>query len=253
MTFENPRLGGEAVIISVVSEKGGVGKSTLSVNIASAFATRGKKVLLIDSDDQTSSMDWLTSRPDNIPRIIGTQLLGANLRKQAPVLAEDYDVTIIDCKGLVSEMAKAAIVISDFFVVPIAPGLFDLRATERFIENTIADVSTYKDTKGAILLNMIDTTLFSRQIERYVRELNFPVFDSTITRYCAHKEALSQGLSVSEYAPKDKASLEFTAFFHELCAALGVDDEKGFSNKTKKRIAARKPPRNNRGFQKPTA
>jgi len=222
------------MIISVLSQKGGVGKSTISTNIAATLAQLGYQVLLVDSDDQKSGLDWLERRPETAARIVGTHLGSQHLKKQASELSKNYDFTVIDGKGIISEASKAALIISDFFIVPVAPGAFDLHSTEDFIENVINEVATFKDTKGAILLNMMDTTALAKGIETYVRNLEFPVFDSTLSRLTAFKEAAYQGLSIAEYAPASKACDEFRNFFKELCEGMGVDHGKNLRGGAKK-------------------
>jgi chromosome partitioning protein len=214
------------MIIAIINQKGGVGKSTISTNLAVAFALLDYRVLFIDADDQKSSLDWINSRPEGLPKIVGTHLGTQHLRKQVVELSKNYDVTIIDGKGIISEASKAALVISDFFIVPATPGTFDLHSTEDFLEKVIQEVSSFKDTKGAILLNMMDATSLSKNIETYIRTLEFPVFETKISRLTAFKEAASKGLSISEYAPSSKASHEFRNFFIELCEGLGVDHGK---------------------------
>lgn len=222
------------MIISVVNQKGGVGKSTVSTNIAVAFAMLDNRVLFIDSDDQKSSLDWINSRPEGSVNIVGTHLGTQHLMKQVRELSKNYDVTIIDGKGIISEASKAALVISDFFVVPVSPGTYDLHSTEDFLEKVVQEVSSFKETKGAIVLNMMDTTSLSREIEKYVRNLEFPVFDAKLSRLTAFREAASKGLSIREYAPHSKANDEFEAFFNELCEGLGVDHGKKLRGRPEK-------------------
>lgn len=222
------------MIISVVNQKGGVGKSTVSTNIAVAFARLGYRVLFIDSDDQKSALDWINSRPEDRPKIVGTHLGTQHLRKQVRELSKNYDVTVIDGKGIISEASKAALVISDFFVVPVAPGTYDLHSTEDFLEKVVKEVSSFKETKGAILLNMMDTTSLSKEIEKYIRTLDCPVFEAKLSRLTAFKEAASKGLSIQEYAPSSKASDEFKQVFKELCEGIGVDYGKELRSGTQK-------------------
>lgn len=222
------------MIISVVNQKGGVGKSTVSTNVAVAFARLDYRVLFIDSDDQKSALDWINNRPEGYSKIVGTHLGTQHLRKQVRELSKNYDVTIIDGKGIISEASKAALVISDFFIVPVAPGTYDLHSTEDFLEKVVQEVSSFKETKGALVLNMMDTTSLSKEIEKYIRDLDFPVFEAKISRLTAFKEAASKGLSIQEYAPFSKANDEFERFFKELCEGLGVDHGKKLRSGTQK-------------------
>lgn len=222
------------MIISVVNQKGGVGKSTVSTSLAVSFALLNYRVLFIDSDDQKSSLDWINNRPDGRCKIVGTHLGTQHLKKQVRELSKNYDVTIIDGKGIISEASKAALVISDFFIVPVSPGTYDLHSTEDFIDKVVQEVSSFKDTNGAILLNMMDSTSLSREIEGYIRSLDFPVFEAKLSRLTAFREAASKGLSVSEYASSSKANIEFERFFKELCDGIGVDYGKKLRSRSQK-------------------
>ncbi len=80
----------------IINQKGGVGKTTLALNIAAALALDGSKVLLIDSDKQGTSSDWSALRGDTgTPfRIVG--MARDNMARDAITLAGDYDYTVID-------------------------------------------------------------------------------------------------------------------------------------------------------------
>jgi chromosome partitioning protein len=214
------------MIISVVNQKGGVGKSTISTSIAVSFAQLGNRVLFIDSDDQKSALDWINNRPEKSWKIVGTHLGTQHLKKQVKELSKNYDVTIIDGKGIISEASKAALVISDFFIIPVEPGTFDLNSTEDFIEQVVKEVASFKDTKGALLLNKMDTTSLAKQISKYIRTIDFPVFEASIPRLTAFREASSKGLSITEYAPGSTACVAYNKFFNELCEGLGVKHDK---------------------------
>ncbi len=222
------------MIISVVNQKGGVGKSTISTNIAVSFAQLGKRVLFVDADDQKSALNWINNRPEKSPTIVGTHLGTQHLKKQVKELSKNYDVTIIDGKGIISEASKAALVISDFFIVPVGPGTFDLHSTEDFIDQVINEVSSFKDTKGAILFNQMDKTILTKQINKYIHSLEFPVFETMLPRLAAFREATSKNLSISEYAPASSASIAFENFFQELCDGLGVKNDKKLRNRKEK-------------------
>ena len=82
------------MIISFINQKGGVGKTTLSTNIASALSNEGHKVLLIDADKQGSSSTWASLREDTPFQVVS--LARDNMAKHALKLALDFDFTIID-------------------------------------------------------------------------------------------------------------------------------------------------------------
>jgi cellulose biosynthesis protein BcsQ len=81
-------------VISFLNQKGGVGKSTLSINVAACFALLQQKVLLIDADKQGTSSTWASLREETDFQVVS--LARENMARDALRLAAEYDFTIID-------------------------------------------------------------------------------------------------------------------------------------------------------------
>jgi chromosome partitioning protein len=205
------------MILAVVNQKGGTGKSTVATNIAACFAAEGREVLLIDADPQHTALDWRADRPDNQPLLQTIGLPVRNLHQELEPFRRKYEVIIIDGGGRITATARAAVMASDFLIVPILPSKPDLLSTQDFFREVINEVTAVKDIQGAILINQVQTgTLINREVREHLKELHYPVFDTVLHLYVAYKEAMAAGLSVIEYDPKSKAAQEMAAFFHEL-------------------------------------
>jgi chromosome partitioning protein len=205
------------MILAVVNQKGGTGKSTVATNIAACFAAEGREVLLIDADPQHTALDWRADRPDNQPLLQTIGLPIRNLHQELEPFRRKYEVILIDGGGRITATARAAVMASDFLIVPILPSKPDLLSTQDFFREVINEVTAVKDTQGAILINQVQTgTLINREVREHLKELHYPVFDTVLHLYVAYKEAMAAGLSVIEYDPKSKAAQEMAAFFHEL-------------------------------------
>src|SRR5271166_2293363 len=109
-----------SLVISFVNQKGGVGKSTLSINVAACLSQLGQKVLLIDADKQGTSSTWASLRPESTFRLVS--IARENMALDAMKLAADYDFTVIDGPPQAEAISRSCIVASDLVVVPIEPG-----------------------------------------------------------------------------------------------------------------------------------
>ena len=118
--------------IAFVNQKGGVGKTTLAVNVADAIARRGKRVLLIDAGPQGSALDWAAAREESHNEEEGDVLfsvvgLPTNfIHKELAPLGRDYDCVVIDGPPRVNKVTTAAIMASDLVPIPVQPSPYDV-------------------------------------------------------------------------------------------------------------------------------
>jgi len=206
------------MIIAVVNQKGGCGKTTIATNLAALFAADRQEVLLVDADpEQHSALNWSADRPDRLPRVHSISLPARNLRKDADVLRQKWETIIIDGGARLTEHARAAIAAADWLVVPARPSKADLDATAQFIDLAQADMAQRENLYGGILMNQLqEGTAIGNAAREQIASWEFPVFDSCLHSYVAFAEALWQGQAVGEYQPKGKAASDMVAFFAEL-------------------------------------
>ena len=209
-------------VISVVNQKGGTGKTTISVNLAACFAKEGIEVLLVDADAQHSAMDWKADRPQDLPNIHALHLPEKNLYQEVQNLKQKYSLVIIDGGGRVTATARAAVASADFIVIPTLPSKLDMLSTEEFIDTVINEVKAIKpDVAGGIILNQLQKgTAIGTVAIKHIEDLGYPVFDNRLHLYVAYREATAASKSVIEYDRKSKAAIEMSAFFKELKGVL---------------------------------
>ena len=209
------------MIISVVNQKGGTGKTTVATNLAVCFAAEGRDVLLIDADPQRSALDWRADRSDAHSPVQTIGLPVKNLHREMDLFRPKYDVILIDGGGRVTATARAAVLVADFVIVPTLPSKPDIMSTHDFFKGVIEAVATIKAVQGAVLINQLQMgTVVSRRAEESVKGLGYPVFKTILHQYVAYREAIAAGLSVIEYDETSKAAQELTAFFRELKEVL---------------------------------
>jgi chromosome partitioning protein len=210
------------MILTVGNTKGGVGKTTLALNIAIARALQGKDVLLVDGDRQGTAQTALTIRSDagRTPVISCVQYCdGSTLRAQVLQMKPKFDDVVIDAGGRDSTALRAALVLTDTLVVPFAPRSVDVWALND-ISSLIKEARSVRDNlKAFALLNNADSG-GSDNADAIAALVDFPELEHLpviIHRRKSLANAAGQGLSVLELKPKDeKANSEINAIISAL-------------------------------------
>lgn len=204
------------MIIGVLNQKGGVGKTTLSINIAAALANEGKRVLLIDADPQGSSLDWSSARSaDPLFSVVGFPR--ANLHKEMGLISKGYDHVIIDGPPRVTDLARSAIMASDLILIPTQPSPYDIWASEEIIK-LVEEAKVFKENiKSVFVINRkIANTAIGRDAGEALAGYDVPVLHSTITQRVVFAEAAASGLSVFEADVGGISGKEIQALVDEL-------------------------------------
>lgn len=204
------------MIIGFLNQKGGVGKTTLSINLAAGLALQGKRVLFVDSDPQGSALAWSNVRSmEPLFPVVG--MPKASLHKDLPELAAGYDHVVIDGPPRVNEIARSAILASDLVLVPVQPSPVDVWATDEIVK-LVEEAQIYRDTIQCkfVINRKIANTAIGRDVASAFEEHAFPVAKSEITQRVAFAESFTLGLSVFEDCPGSTAASEIDALMREL-------------------------------------
>src|SRR5437870_2325636 len=118
------------MIIALINQKGGVGKTTLATHLAGEFTRQGRSAMLIDADPQGSALDWSERRTQlGLPRLFGVVgLARETLHLEAPIFARTFDHVIIDGPPRVTALARSALLASDLVLIPVQPSAYDIWA-----------------------------------------------------------------------------------------------------------------------------
>jgi len=212
-------------VISIVNQKGGVGKSTIACNLAVISAFDGKRTLLIDADPQGSSLAFRTLRKqDDIKAVSITQ----------PTIHRDigdfeyFDLIIIDAGGRDNTLFRSAIVAASrgILMIPVLPSQYDIWATEDTIK-ILKEARVYADIQAYVLLNQVlQNTTISKEakeaLEQITSEENVHLLDTTLYSRVDYKKSIGNGQGVVEYQPKGKAAEEMNNLYMELKGILHI-------------------------------
>jgi chromosome partitioning protein len=209
-------------VISVVSQKGGVGKSTLSIHLATAAAIKKKEAALIDLDPQASASKWGDSREAETPAIISCQ--ASRLEKVLAAAEEGgADLIVIDSAPHSESAALAAIRIADLILIPCQPSILDLRAISDTIDLVrLAKKSAMPSASKAIaILNAVPTRgSLGDEAAEAIKQYEIPIAPVRISSRTAFVRCLSAGLTVMEYEPKGKAAEEIWQLYKWVCKQI---------------------------------
>ncbi len=212
------------MVIAVTNLKGGVGKTTIALNLGVTLAHRDYKVCVVDTDtEQRSAVKWSGQR-DEAHRSIPVFAVGDKLNKEIEALNKDYEFVIIDGTPQLSERANRTILASDIIIIPISTSGFDFWSFEHFVERYNQAKAFKESVQAFVLLNKFsETKNISKEIREALSEFEIPVLKTTMGERVAYQETTIQGLGVVEY--KDKKAKEeinkLTDEIEEIAQKLG--------------------------------
>ena len=182
--------------VMVMNSKGGCGKSTLATNIASYFATEGFKVALADYDPQRTSLDWLSMRPEDLPKITGVPAYEEGLRS-AP---RDTEILVIDAPARthgaeMNELVRRA----ETILVPVMPSPIDMKACAYFLEELLELGKVQREqARLALVANRVrENTLMFEELDKYLGKTKVPYL-AALRQSTNYLRAFQRGMGIFE-------------------------------------------------------
>ena len=182
-------------VIAVVGNKGGAGKTTLSVNLAAGL-TRTNSIAVIDADPQGSALQWRAIADDEqaLPVFAAEPQLGS----QATALLNEFEYVIIDCPPSVhAPQTSAVLQFGDVALIPVQPSPVDLWATVHIEEAILRAHQDNPSLRPLLVINQLESrTTLSRLVREALTEIALPVADTALRRRAIYRTSALEGKSV---------------------------------------------------------
>src|SRR5215210_138052 len=202
-----------AKIISVVNQKGGSGKTTLSMQLAGSLARRGHKVLVVDADPQGTATRWSASPYDEKPfpaSVVGLSAASTKVHREVKKFVEDYQYIIIDCPPAAdSPVPQSALLVADLALVPIIPSPLDMWAAVgiRHVIENVGDIN--EDLKARLVINQCQpNTSLAREALEVLPEFGIDLCRTYIHQRQAYRQSAVFGQTVHDFGSKATAAIE---------------------------------------------
>jgi len=226
-------------ILAIISQKGGVGKTTLATALAVAADRDGQSVALFDLDPQASACFWADRRnAGKDPQ----QQDGPSVRDVQAVRLPSYieamrnagaDLVILDCPPVHRDIAAAAVEIADAVLIPTRPDVFDIRATAQ----TVKYAQQIGKRPAVVLTFCPPTGSEADEAREIIEKMGADFAPVQIHSRKAYSRAQIDGLSAQEYEPAGKAAAEIAALYDYMTIRIYGEQKHGTSKAKAKRRA----------------
>lgn len=206
-------------IYAVVNTKGGVGKTTTAVHLATMLARQGK-TLLIDGDPQASAASWAAWRRDHEQYTLSpttTCLSGKAILTEGKQLSTGFDHTVIDAGGRDSVGLRSSLLLAQRAIIPIGASNLDAAAITDLLAIVELARDYNPDLSVRVLLTRVDPrTKDAADMLLFLNEQKLDVLPTTVCERVAFRRAIGEGATVHELGKDQAAITEIEAFFREV-------------------------------------
>jgi chromosome partitioning protein len=211
------------MIIALLNQKGGVGKTTLATHLAGEFVAKGGSAMVIDADPQGSALDWSQRRHQTgLTRLFGViGLARETLHLEAPEIARSVDYVVIDGHPRVTALARSALLAADLVLIPVQPSPYDLWASADMVA-LITEAQFFRPMlRVAFVINRrVVRTVIGREARPALAGQPFPALHAEVHQRIAFAESVATGQLVRECAVNSAAAREIGAFAAEVAGLV---------------------------------
>jgi chromosome partitioning protein len=203
--------------ISVISQKGGAGKTTLALNLACAAEQSDHRAVVIDLDPQASAKGWHDHRQKERPVVISAQ---ASRIHDVLETARQHgaDLCIIDTAPHSETGALAAARASDFILIPCRAGILDIRGISSSV-----DLAQLAKRPALVVLNAVSPRGgLADQAAEAIRSYGLEIAAARISQRAAFNHSLTAGQAAVEFEPDGVAAQEVRALYRLVCKRVGI-------------------------------
>ena len=206
-------------IITVAQQKGGSGKTTVTVNLATALLDQGKSVALLDTDPQGSLGKWFMKRVDTYgdnPNLLFSTATAWGINYELRSLSSKVDFVIVDTPPKADSDLRPALRAADLVLVPLSASHVDIWATQDVI-----DLADRASKRACIVLNRTRSgTRLGAEVLEAVNELDADLLQTTLGNRILFAESLGKGLGAIESQKKSAAAEEVRSLAKEVAHIL---------------------------------
>ncbi len=204
-----------ATTCAVLNQKGGVGKTTLAMNLAAGLARRGRCVV-VDADPQGSATMWARGS-GRFP--VPVVAMPREPRAALPFFGGQYDYVVVDCPPSATDVSVAAAMDgADVLLIPVLPSPMDLWASTRLEELVVQARRQRPDIRAYLVVNQMEArSAMSRAMESAMKEFSIPALVHGLTRRASYRHAALEGCSVYDLGLRGQAAAtEIEAIIEEV-------------------------------------
>jgi chromosome partitioning protein len=211
-----------AKIILIANQKGGAGKTTVSMQLGGFLANVGFKTIIIDGDPQGTAIRWANSAPDEYlfpATVVSLSAAGEKIHREIKNFVDDFHYIVIDSPPAAeSNIAQSALLVADLCIIPVLPSPPDIWATVA-IKDAIGRALVINEAlKSRILVNQLQSnSVLGNEVIKLLSTFDIPILESTLGLRSAYKESAAYGQTVATLGSKAKKAIdEMNSFINEI-------------------------------------